>query len=1070
MNSFLNFIIDRARTTLSLLLLIIIAGVYSYNHMPVEASPDVKIPYVSVTIVLDGVSPQDGVRLLIKPTEMELRGVDGVKQVNARALENYVNVVVEFEGDINIDAALAEVRAAVSRARDKYPDAAKEPIVKEVPQNEFPAFVVSLVGNGVQERVLYNHAQALKRKIQAVPNVLEAKLVGQRDEVLEAVIDRSKLETYGISSGELINTVSMNNLLVPAGNVDTGRGRFAIKLPGLIENYQDLYNLPLRATADGVVKLGDVADVRRTFKDSEGITLVDGKPAISIEINKRQGSNTIEVVDAIREVMKQYREELPEGIDMITTWDETPFLIQMVSELQGNILAALILVLVVVVAALGLRSAGLVSIGVPIACLGGLAIIHTLGYSFNFMVLFGLLLALGMIVDGAIVIAEYADCKMADGLSPRDAYIAASVRMFAPATASMLTTLAAFLPLIFWPGISGQFMRILPITVFAVLSCSLLFALVFLPVLGAMFGKAELDEETIKHIRILEHDDPRKLGGATGAYARLIEKVLQKPLQSVFSALTILIAIFVIYGKFNSGTIYFTQSEHNFGEVNVSARGNLSAEESINLVKEVEKIVRSTPGVTSVYTSAYPVGTAQNRRSATEDEIGHMLVKLQNQHERTKTPDEIFWDIRERTKNLSGIHIYASQMKDGPPVTKDIHLEFRSDNQALLQMEAMRVRKHLETEVQGIVDIEDTLPLPGIEWQLTVDRTQAALYGASVADAGLAVQLMTNGVLVGKYRPDDAEDELDMRVRYPIEDRNVEALDVLTVATPHGAVPISNFVQRVAKPRVNKLQRADGTGNVSVYASAAIGVLPNDKIAEIQKWLDTDAHINPEVSVKFKGASEDQGKAMQFLGIAFLLAMLLMLALMVAQFNSFYQTFLVLSAVVMSTAGVFLGHLIFRQPFSVILGGVGIVALAGIIVHNNIILLDTFNHLRRHQPELTLVELAVRTGAQRLRPVFLTVVTAGLGLVPLALGVSTDVVGREISMHGTVASYWKPLAATIVYGLTFATLLTLIITPLLMILPDSLREQWHEKWKHKTWRADEKQRWKKRYLDFFSNR
>ncbi|HNE27468.1 MAG TPA: efflux RND transporter permease subunit, partial [Pseudomonadales bacterium] len=348
---------------------------------------------------------------------------------------------------------MADVRAAVDRARGEFPTDAKEPIVKEITSDEFPAIVLSLVGKNAQERVLYNNAQSLKRKIQAIPNVLEAKLVGHREEVLEAVIDRNKLETYGISGSELINAVSANNLLVPAGEVDTGHGRFSVKLPGLIENYQDLYNLPLRATSDGVVKLGDVADVRRTFKDATTITRVDGKPAISIEVNKRAGANMIEVANAVRALIASERQHLPAGIELVTTFDQTPFSLQMVFELQGNILAALVLVLVVVVAALGTRSALLVSLGVPIASLGGIAVIYFLGYSFNFMVLFGLLLAIGMIVDGAIVIAEYADCKMADGLSPREAYIAASVRMFAPATASMLTTLCAFLPLMFWPGI-----------------------------------------------------------------------------------------------------------------------------------------------------------------------------------------------------------------------------------------------------------------------------------------------------------------------------------------------------------------------------------------------------------------------------------------------------------------------------------------------------------------------------------------------------------------------------------------------------------------------------------------
>lgn len=1042
MNNFLHFIIDRSRTTLSFLTLLLIVGIYAYRNLPVETTPDIATPYISVVVVLEGVSPQDGVRLLIKPMEVELRSIDGVKEITARAMENMANVVIEFDNNADIDAAMADVRAAVDRARGEFPDDAKEPIVKEISSAEFPAIVMSLVGRNVQERVLYNNAQQLKRKIQTLPNVLEAKLTGHREEILEAVIDRNKLETYGITGPELIQAVSANNLLVPAGEVDTGRGRFSVKLPGLIENYQDLVTLPLKATSEGVVTLGDVAEVRRTFKDASTITRVNGSPAIAIEVNKRAGSNMIEVANSVRTLVTEERQHMPEGIDLITTFDQTPFSLQMVSELEGNILAALVLVLIVVIAALGLRSALLVSLGVPIASLGGIAVIFFLGYSFNFMVLFGLLLAIGMIVDGAIVIAEYADCKMADGLSPRDAYIAASVRMFAPATASMLTTLCAFLPLMFWPGMDGAFMRILPVTVFAVLSWSILFALVFLPVLGALFGKSELDEKTISELRTLEHDDPRKLGGITGAYARMVEQVLHRPILSLACSALLLTSIFVLYAHNNAGTVHFTESESEHGEVNVSARGNLSAQESAALVLEVENIVRHTPGVISVYTSAYPVGTPQNRRNASEDEIGHMLVTLESTHTRERTASEIFWEIRQKTAHLTGIRIFADKLKGGPPISKDIQIELRSDNQEVLQAEATRVRKHLETTVKDIVDIDDTMPLPGIEWEIQVDRQQAALYGASVGNAGLAVQLITNGVLVGKYRPDDAENEVDIRVRYPIEERNIETLDALTVNTPQGAVPISNFVKRVAKPRVNKLQRMDGSGVVSVYANAALGVLPNDKIAEIRHWLETEAQLDPKVSWRFRGAQENQEKTIRFLGIAFLLAMLLMLAMMVAQFNSFYQTFLVLSSVIMSTAGVLLGHMIFHQPFSIILGGVGIVALAGVIVHNNIILLDTYNHLRRNQPELSLIEMAVRTGAQRLRPVCLTVITAGLGLIPLALGISVDLIGRDVTTRGMVANYWKPLAASLVYGLTFATILTLIITPMLMIIPERLRQWW----------------------------
>lgn len=1040
--SFLTGLVERSRTTLSMLLIVVIAGIYSYRHIPVESTASVDLQYVSIIIMLDGVSPEDGVRLLIKPSEAELRNLSGLKEMMARGLEGYVNIVLQFDGDTDLDVALNDVRAAMMRAQAEFPDEAREPIIRELTSDQFPVIAVGLVSEGVSERVLYHHAHALKRKIQTLPNVLQANVIGGREEVLEVVVDNGQLQAYEISSSELIQRVQLNNLLIPAGDIDTGKGRFSVKLPGLIEDYRDLYNLPLKSTSEGVVRLGDVAEIRRTFKDATTITLVNGKPAMSIEVSKRSSTNMIEVANSVRELLVKERANLPEGIRLVTVFDSSPFALQMVEELEGNIITALVLVVAVLVAALGLRSSILVSLGVPFSMMGGITIIYLLGFTFNFMVLFGLLLAIGMIVDGAIVIAEYADCKMADGMKPKDAYIAASKRMFAPATASMLTTLAAFLPMIFWPGIDGQFMRILPVTVFAVLGCSLLFALIVLPVLGAMFGKPNPDVAAMQSLQELHHNDPYTLKGFTGFYARVIREVLLRPWSSFFSMLFMLVAIFIVYGQFNHGTQYFTESEGVHGEVNISTKGNLSAQESAELVREVEEIVRSTPNVMFVYATAYPVGSAQGRQNASEDEIGHLLVELVPFSEREETSKEIFWNIRERTKHLSGIRIYADSLKGGPPISHDIQIEFRSENQAVLEAEALRIRKHLE-QMEGVVDVTDTLPLPGIEWVLEVDRTQAALYGASVADAGVAVQLVTNGVLIGKYRPDDAENEVDIRVRYPAEQRNTKALDELMINTGNGAVPIGNFVKRVPQPHVNKLQRINGSAVVSVFANAAIGVLPNDKIAELESWLQKDAGLDPRVHYRFRGATENQEESTRFLGIAFGLAMLLMMAMMVAQFNSFYQTFLVLSSVVMSTAGVLLGHLIFQQPFSIILGGVGIVALAGVIVHNNIILLDTYNHLRRDFPQMDLVEVAVRTGVQRLRPVFLTVVTAGLGLLHLALGVSIDLLGREITMRGQVAGYWKPLASSLIYGLTFATILTLVLTPMMMVIPERIRK-WRE--------------------------
>lgn len=1038
MMKFLNTIINNYRTTLSLLLIMAIAGVYSYKNLPVESTPAVDVPYISIMIELDGVSPEDGVKLLLKPSEVELRSVDGVKEINGRALENYVNIVIEFQNDIVIDNALNNVRAAMSRAQAEFPDDTKEPVIRELSSDMFPVIAIGLISEGASEREIYIYAQKLKRKIQSIPNVLTADIKGAREEVLEITINSAQLQNYNLSSTELINAVKYNNLLIPAGEIDTGKGRFSVKLPGLIETYNDLVNLPIKSSSDTVVRLGDIASVKRTFKDADSMTLIDGKQAMALEVTKRAGSNMIAIATEIKELLA--KEDVPDGMRIMPVVDSAPFALKMVKELEGNILAALMLVLVVVVASLGLRSSLLVSMGIPISTLGGLTILYLLGHSFNFMVLFGLLLALGMIVDGAIVISEYADVKMSEGQNPREAYVNASVRMFMPVTVSTLTILAVFLPLMFWPGVDGEFMRILPITVFSVISCSWLYALVILPVLGALFGKKPASGEMVDKLNQLERGELNNLGGITGLYVRIIRAVLERPFSSIAGMLLILFGIFYFYGQYNAGTIYFTKNDGQYGEVTVSTLGNLSMEEALTLVKEVEEIVRNTEFVSSVYATAYPVGMAQGRRNASEDEIGYMLVELDLPEQRNRTSEEIFWQIREQTKHLVGVRIRAESLAGGPPILSEIQVQLNAETQDILQQEAKRIRYHLENNMEGLVDISDTLPLPGIEWELTVDRAKAALYGMSVVDAGMAVQLLTNGILMGTYRPDDAEEEVDIRIRYPIEERNIHALDNVNINTTAGPLPMSSFVERQPKPRVNKLQQMDGEPVASVFANTTIDVLPNDKIEEIRHWLETEANIDPRVRVSFRGAQENQEESMEFLGLAFLLAMLLMLALLLAQFNSFYQAFLVLSAVVMSTAGVFLGHLIFQESFSIVLSGVGIVALAGVIVANNIILLDTFNATLKDRPELSIIDAAVLTGAQRLRPVFLTAITTGLGLIPLALGISVDIIGRDISTRGEVAGYWKPLASSLVYGLSFATILTLALTPMLMVLPLSIKE------------------------------
>ncbi|WP_043317718.1 efflux RND transporter permease subunit [Microbulbifer sp. HZ11] len=1030
--------VDRFRSSLSLMVLIVIMGIAARGAMTVESSPEVNPPIVIVQVMHEGISPEDGVRLLIRPLEQEIRALEGVEEVMATARESLVYLVIEFDSALDIDAAVDEVRNAVDRAKAELPRDAEEPIVEEASAQPFPAIVVTLAGNGASERELLRSAQVLKRKIENVSEVLSADISGNREEVVEAIIDPVRLEHYQITSGELINAVLGNNLLIPAGEMDVSKGRFSVKVPGLIETADDVYQIPLKQSDDGVVTLGQVTDIRRTFKDATSYTSVNGRQGLSINVEKRTGASAVDLADKVRAVVNAERDYLPRGVDVDFVFDQSDWARDMVSEMEGNILTAMLLVMIIVVSALGFRSGLLVGLGIPFSLLFGSIITWLLGYSFNFMVMFGMLLALGMLIDGSIVITEFADRKMAEGLSARAAYSIAVRRMFWPVVASTGTTLAAFLPIIFWPGVVGDFMRYLPVTVFAVLAGSLVYALFFAPVLGSVFGKSDMDLPTQQYLKQLENGNPTELSGVTGFYARALAPIVRHPLVSFGSTIAVLIAIFIAFGKFNPGVEFFTETEEQYGNVEVRAQGNLSLEEKRALVTQVEAAVMDVPEVRVVYTAIGSGGISGNQEKA-PDQIANLLVELHSTEMRERKSREIFADIRERTVHFAGIKTSAKAFEGGPPVGKDIVLELRSRDYDRLLAETWRLHRALENDFGGVRDIINTAPLPGIEWEVNVDRAKAALYGADLTGVGRAVQLVTNGVLMAEYRPDDSDEEVDIRIRYPDYARGITALDALKVNTPGGAVPVSSFVSTVAGPKVDKIERIDGITRMQVKADVEDGVLADDKVREIRKWLDANP-LDDRVELLYRGADEEQSESLVFLQVAFSLSLFLMFILLVTQFNSFYQSALILSSVIMSTAGVMLGLTITQSTFSVIMTGVGIVALAGIVVNNNIVLIDTYNYVRKSEPELDAGAAAVKAAAQRLRPVFLTTATTILGLLPLALGVSVDMVGRDVVVNGVIASFWVKLASAIVYGLSFSTLLTLIVTPVMLALPSVVKD------------------------------
>jgi multidrug efflux pump len=1026
--SIIDAAINRSRTVIATLALILVAGVFALVTIPKESSPDINIPIIYVSITHEGISPEDAERLLIRPMEEELRSIEGVREMRSTGYEGGAYVILEFEAGFDADLAMTDVREEVDLARPELPDDSDEPTVHEINLSLFPVIVITLSGP-VPERTLLRLANDLKDEIEGIPTVLEAKIAGDRDETVEIIIDPIKIESYRLSTREVLDFVQRSNRLIAAGAMDTGAGRFTIKVPGLFESIGDILDMPLKAEGDAVVTIRDIATVRRTFKDRETYARVNGQPAIALEVSKRTGENIIETIGQVRAVVEAERRGWPPELQVIFSSDQSSEIRNMLTDLQNNVISAVLLVMIVVVAALGLRTAGLVGVAIPGSFLTGILVLSVAGLTVNIVVLFSLILAVGMLVDGAIVVTEYADRKMIEGNHRRIAYALAAKRMAWPIIASTATTLAAFLPLMFWPGVVGEFMKFLPITLIATLSASLLMALVFVPTLGAYMGKPG-DGRTIGALADDTALEPGSIGGLTGVYVRVLDRALSHPGLVLTAAVAILIGANIAYGTFGKGIEFFPKVEPARAVIQVHARGNLSVAEKDALVAAVERHILVMEAerheLDSIYTRS---GNQTDVQEQAEDVIGSIQLEFADWDKR-RAADEILADIVERSRDIGGITVETRKEEGGPPIGKPIQIELSSRDADLLAPAVAQIRAFLD-RLPGLKDIEDGRPLPGIDWEVSVDRAQAAKFDADISVIGRSVQLLTKGLKFSEYRPDDSREEIDIIARHSERFRTLAQLDQIRIQTSDGLIPISNFVSLTARPKTGTLKRVDGGRVMTLKADLHEGVLADDIVREIQAWLEA-ADINPAVDIRFKGEDEERRKAKVFLLKAFGVALFIMAIILVTQFNSFYSAFLILSAVIMSTVGVFIGLLIIGEPFGIVMSGIGVVALAGIVVNNNIVLIDTFDRLSKTVTSQR--EAILRTGAQRLRPVLLTSVTTILGLMPMVLTTNIDFVTREVSMGAPSTQWWVQLSTAIAFGLAFATVLTLVVTPSALML------------------------------------
>ena len=1021
MYSIIDAALSRARTMLSLLALILVAGVITYITIPKESSPDITIPIIYVSVGHQGISPTDAERLLVRPIEQELRSIEGVKEMTATAAEGHASVVLEFNVGVDLTKAMADVRDAVDLAKPKLPEDSDEPTVNEVTlASEQPVLSVVLFGT-VPERTIVQIAREVGDKLESYRQILEVDIAGDREDIVEIIVDPLLMESYSLDQADIYNLIALNNRVVAAGFVDTGYGRFSVKVPSVFNSLKDVLELPIKVDGKQVVTFGDVATVRRAFRDPESFARLDGKSAVVLDIKKRAGENIIETVELVKAVMAgaQQQAEWPNNLLVKYTWDESKDVKIMLNDLQNNILSAIILVVIVIIAILGVRTALLVGISIPGSFLTGLLVLSVFGLTVNIVVLFSLIMAVGMLVDGAIVVTEFADRRMQEGEGRKAAYRDAAKRMAWPITASTATTLAAFAPLLFWPDVTGEFMKFLPLTLIATLTASLIMALLFVPVLGGLIGKPQyVSPQSQARMVALHNGDFSQATGLTKAYYHTLSIAISHPFKILFGAILLAVAVGFTYSKAGLGAEFFPEVDPPFFNVKVRSHGDLSIQEKDEIMRDIEQMMLNHDEFDTVYT-----------RTGGDDQIGLISITPVDWQYR-RSVKAIIEELKLQTEPYPGVEIEFKFPDAGPPVENDLVIELAAKTPEQLN-QAAKIVRHWADGNQALTNVSDTASKDGIDWKVDIRRDDAARFAADATLVGNTVQFVTNGLKIGDYLPDDSSEEVDILVRYPNDKRDIGRFDQLRVKTPAGLVPITNFAQIVPDHKQDTIKRLDGKRVVNIMADMEEGYNLALELPKIEQSL-RELGLPSSVEFRIRGQNEEQENSSAFLQSAFMVALAVMALILITQFNSFYQAFLILSAVLFSTVGVFVGLLIFQRPFGIVMSGIGVIALAGIVVNNNIVLIDTYNQLIKRG--LDKRDAILRTGVQRLRPVMLTTITTILGLMPMVLEMNIDLINQKIEFGAPSTQWWSQLATAIAGGLAFATVLTLVLTPCLLMI------------------------------------
>ena len=1022
--------LKRQVTVLALLVIIVIAGVYCYATLPRESFPDITIPYVFVTTTYEGVAPEDMEQLITIPIERKLKGIDNVEEIRSTSAEGMSTVAIKFLPKVDLDDAVQKVRDKVDQAKNDLPtDLADDPVIQEVNFSDMPVIRVVLSGPFSLRR-LQNLAEDLQDQIESITGILEARITGGLEREIHVEFDLDRVGAYNVPFSSIVNSVTRGNVNMPGGSMDIGEGKYLVRVPEDFKHPSEIFSIVAFVRDGKPVYLRDVATINDSFKDPLTRSRINQEKSVTIAVSKRSGENIVRVTDEVKRIVADMRPQLPQTLKIDLTADVSKDVRLMVADLENNIISGLILVLCVILIFIGGQSAIFVALAIPYSMFITFALLTSFDVTLNMVVLFSLILALGMLVDNGIVIVENIYRHMQQGKTRQDAARVGADQVAWPVITSTLTTLGAFSPMMFWPGIMGEFMGYLPMTLIMALSASLFVALIINPVLSARYQK-------VKPVKSKGNPHPKE-PIIKRFYLFLLKWCLRHRWVVVLSSFVMLVAAVTAFSMFGKGTEFFPETEPKRAYVNIKAPEGTNLDTSDKLVAQVEKIVSEYEDIRYVISNIGSMGGDPFSQGGTGTHISRVVLDFKDFHDRSQPSSEIVNEVRQRIlQTIKGAEVQVEKEEEGPPTGPPINIEISGEDIFTLGELAAAVRKEIR-DIPGLVDLKDNFVKGKPEIRVRVDKEKAALMGLDTYTIAYTVKAAINGVKAGVYR--EGKDEYDIIARLPERDRrSIENLKRITVSGPRGEpIPLTSLAEISLGSGIGAIMRLDQKRVVTISGDVS-GRLANDVIKDIDARLQKNITWPRGYVYRFSGEQEEQAKAQAFLSKAFFACIAIILLILMTQFDSFITPFIIITSVILSLIGVFIGLLVTGTAFGIIMTGIGVISLAGVVVNNAIVLIDYYNQLLAKGLES--FDALIRAGSVRFRPVLLTAITTILGLLPMATGVSFDFRKMALDIGGESSQWWGPMAVAVIFGLGFATLLTLIVVPVLCSIVHSMKNR-----------------------------